>query len=204
MADPSLQPSYTTFQGNKITSPGASSTLTPGKPFIVQWSNITGPPDGQITLYLLNFLDPKAKKPSDLERWGRIATTDNTGSYRWHLYASIPDGDRYVIETSYDSWPGNYSYSEPFAIMGAGPNPPTLPAEGNAGLTWGTAGTIAAASFSVIAFLAAAGISTWYMTRRMRRKAAERREKEARQAQEAKLGGDESRGTSIDAGDSKC
>ncbi|RVD80662.1 uncharacterized protein DFL_008556 [Arthrobotrys flagrans] len=194
-----LLPTYTTFQGNKITSPNPSTTLTVGKPFLVTWTDITGPPTSQkITLYLINHLDPTAKTPEDLSRAGRIATVENTGSYRWMVPRSFADSNTYVIETSYDSWMGNYSYSQPFAIMGAGLNPPTVPDYyTNVGLNWGTTWPLVTAVLGGVGLLAAAGTGYWVVNRRRKRAAGKRREEE-RRVQEVKLGEMESRGTSVD------
>ncbi|KAK6516809.1 hypothetical protein TWF506_006695 [Arthrobotrys conoides] len=198
-----LMPTFTTFQGNKVTSPNPSTTLQVGKPFMITWTNITGPPAvPSVTIYLLNYLDPTAKKPSDLKRTGRIATVENTGSYRWMVPNFIADSDTYVIEMSYDTWMGNYSYSRPFAVMGAGVNPPTLPDyETNVGIRWSTVGPAVAAIAAGVGLLVAAGTGYWIVNRR-RKRAAEKRREEERRVQEIKLGDVEggSRGTSLDGG----
>ncbi|KAK6357026.1 hypothetical protein TWF718_001357 [Orbilia javanica] len=194
-------PSYTTFQGNQVTSPKSSSTLTVGKPWLITWTNITGPPDAsEVTIYLLNYLDPTAKKPSDLERARKIARTENTGSYRWMVPKSLADSETYAIEMSYDNWMGNYSYSQQFAIMGAGPNPETIPDyETNIGLNWNNVGAAVGAILGGVGLLTALGVGYCIVSRK-RKRAAEKRREEERQIQEAKLGGGVSRGTSTDGG----
>ncbi|EGX51312.1 hypothetical protein AOL_s00054g382 [Orbilia oligospora ATCC 24927] len=182
-------PTFTTFQGNKVTSPNPSTTLTVGKPFLITWTNITGPPTTpQVTIYLLNSLNPAAKRPSDLSRARRIATVENTGSYRWMVPGSLADKETYVIEMSYDSWMGNYSYSQPFAIMGAGANPPTLPDyDTNVGLNWENSKAAVAAILAGVGLLVAAGTGYWIVNRR-RNRAAEKRREEERRVREVKLG----------------
>ncbi|KAF3077779.1 hypothetical protein TWF569_009288 [Orbilia oligospora] len=182
-------PTFTTFQGNKVTSPNPSTTLTVGKPFLITWTNITGPPTtSQVTIYLLNSLDPTAKRPSDLSRNRRIATVENTGSYRWMVPRSIADKETYVIEMSYDSWMGNYSYSQPFAVMGAGVNTPTLPDyDTNVGLNWENSKAAVAAILAGVGLLVVAGTGYWIVNRR-RNRAAEKRREEERRVREVKLG----------------
>ncbi|KAF3154454.1 hypothetical protein TWF751_003810 [Orbilia oligospora] len=182
-------PTFATFQGNKVTSPNPSTTLTVGKPFLITWTNITGPPTtSQVTIYLLNSLDPTAKRPSDLSRNRRIATVENTGSYRWMVPRSIADKETYVIEMSYDSWMGNYSYSQPFAVMGAGVNTPTLPDyDTNVGLNWENSKAAVAAILAGVGLLVVAGTGYWIVNRR-RNRAAEKRREEERRVREVKLG----------------
>ncbi|KAF3120807.1 hypothetical protein TWF703_002317 [Orbilia oligospora] len=160
-------PTFTTFQGNKVTSPNPSTTLTVGKPFLITWTNITGPPTtSQVTIYLLNSLDPTAKRPSDLSRNRRIATVENTGSYRW----MVP------------------SYSQPFAVMGAGVNTPTLPDyDTNVGLNWENSKAAVAAILAGVGLLVVAGTGYWIVNRR-RNRAAEKRREEERRVREVKLG----------------
>ncbi|KAK6509529.1 hypothetical protein TWF481_004269 [Arthrobotrys musiformis] len=194
-------PAYTTFLGNKITSPSPSTTVKVDKPFLITWTNITGPPEyPYITLYLLNSLPATAKSPSDLPRAGRIATVENTGSYRWMVPRSFADSGDYVIETSFDGWMGNYSYSDAFSIMGAGKNPETVPDYyTNVGLSWGNTWQIAVASFAGLGLLAAAGVGYWVIGKR-RMAAAKKKREEERKVQEEKLGDAESRENSVDRG----
>ncbi|KAF3203322.1 hypothetical protein TWF106_002006 [Orbilia oligospora] len=152
-------PTFATFQGNKVTSPNPSTTLTVGKPFLITWTNIT-------------------------------ATVENIGSYRWMVPRSIADRETYAIEMSYDSWMGNYSYSQPFAVMGAGVNPPTLPAydtNSNVGLNWENSKAAVAAILAGVGLLVVAGTGYWIVNKR-RNRAAEKRREEERRVREVKLG----------------